>query len=124
MTIQLTKHCCKLKKMNTDKLLKRLEDIGRKLEELDPALNGYDDAIREIKKITRILASDEDFIKLDRLGVLSDDESGADNGRPFEALQTCITKIEKFDPLMLLTEMYSRLYGVVLALEEYKKYIN
>lgn len=46
----LHQHCYKLKKMNTDKLLKRLEDIGRKLVELDPALNGYDDAIREIKK--------------------------------------------------------------------------
>ena len=110
--------------MNTDKLIKRLEDIGRKLEELEPALFSYYEPIREIKIITRILASDEHFIKLDRLGVLSDDESGEDNGRPFEALQTCMAKIEKIDPPMRLVEMYSRLYGVILALEDYKKYIN
>ncbi|MDE6268106.1 MAG: hypothetical protein K2M04_03385 [Muribaculaceae bacterium] len=108
--------------MKIDVLKRRLEEVGRILEELDPALNGYDNAFREIRKIARILASDEYFVKLDKLGVLSDDESGSDNGRPFEALQICINKIEKLDPLMLLTEIYSRIYGVILALEEYDKY--
>ena len=108
--------------MNNDILLRRLEEIGSNLEELDPALNGYDDALREIKKISKILASDEYFIKLDKLGVLCDDTSGSDNGRPFEALQNCLDKIERLDPIMFLTEIYSRLYGVILALEEYKKY--
>ena len=40
----------------------------------DESLSVFDEAFREVRKIVKNLNTDEDFLKLDRLGVLIDDD--------------------------------------------------
>lgn len=110
--------------MNIDIIIKRLEEIGSSMGKvIDHPLNVFDESYREIRKIVKILSSDSEFVKLDKLGVLSDNESGDDKGKPFNAMLITLQKEKEYNPIGIIDEIYSRLYGLILALEEYKKYI-
>lgn len=110
--------------MNVNKIKRRLEEIGADMDEvISHPLNVFDESFREIRKIVKILSTDEDFVKLDKLGVLSDEtDTSAEEYKPFNAMLQSLRKEQECNPIMIIDEIYSRLYGLILALEEYKKY--
>lgn len=110
--------------MNPDIIIKRLEEIGTSMDAvISHPLSVFDESFREIRKIVKILSADEDFVKLDKLGVLSDEsETSADGGKPFHAMLRSLNKEKECNPIGIIDEIYSRLYGLILALEEYKKF--
>lgn len=108
--------------MNTDRLIKHLEEIGNSLDEVvGQSLNILDDALREVRKIVKILGADEDFVKLDKLGVLSDDDE-TDGRKPFTEMIQTLSQEKECNPIGIIDAFYGRIYGLILALEEYKKY--
>ena len=74
--------------MRPDIIVKRLEEIGTSMDAvIGHHLNVFDESFREIRKIVKILSVDEEFVKLDKLGVLSDDDDPKiDGGKPFTAM--------------------------------------
>lgn len=112
--------------MNPDILIKRLEEIGNSMDEvMNHPLNVFDESFRELRKIVKILSADEEFVKLDRLGVLSDDDDPkVDGGKPYNAMLKSLSKEKECNPIGIIDEIYSRIYGLIMALEEYKKFIK
>ena len=112
--------------MNPDILIKRLEEIGNSMGEvINHPLNVFDESFRELRKIVKILSTDEEFVNLDGLGVLSDDnDPEVDGGKPYYAMLKSLNKEKDCNPIGIIDEIYSRIYGLVLALEEYKKYVK
>lgn len=86
-----------------------------------------DDAIRDLRKVMGILGADEAFVILDGKKVLVDDAgdaaNGGDGGRPYRAMMKSLKKADDCDLIMLPTEIYSRVYGLILALKEYKFFV-
>lgn len=94
-------------------------------EVISHPLNVFDESFRELRKIAKILSADEDFVKLDRLGALSDnDDPDVNSGKPYNAMLKSLNKEKECDPIGIISEIYSRVYGLILALEEYKKYVK
>lgn len=112
--------------MNPDIIIKRLDEISTSMDAvISRPLNVFDEAFRELRKIAKILSSDKDFVKLDKLGVLSDNaDKGVDGGKPFNAFLQSLSKEKECNPIGIIDEIYSRVYGLILALEEYKKYVK
>lgn len=112
--------------MNPDILIKRLEEIGNSMDAvISHPLSVFDEVFRELRKIVKILSAEEDFVKLDRLGALSDcDDPKVDRGKPYNAMLKSLNKEKECDPIGIISEIYSRVYGLILALEEYKKYVK
>lgn len=112
--------------MNPDILIKRLEDIGNSMDSvISHPLSVIDEAFRELRKIATILSADKDFLKLDKLGVFSDDDDNeVDGGKPFNAFLQSLNKEKECNPIGIIDEIYSRTYGLIMALEEYKKYVK
>lgn len=110
--------------MNPDIILKRLDEISTSMDAvISHPLNVFDEAFRELRKIAKILSADENFVKLDKLGVFSDDDDNeVDGGKPFNAFLQSLSKEKECNPIGIIDEIYSRIYGLILALEEYKKY--
>lgn len=111
--------------MDIDVLINRLEEIGTAMEPVVDHLGQLDNTYRELRKVIKILAADDDFVKLDKLGVLSDDDDPqVDGGKPFAAMLQSLSKEKEMNPINMISELYSRVYGVILALDEYKKYVK
>ncbi len=111
--------------MDIDIIIRRLEEIGDAMDPVISLTGALDNTYRDLRKVVRILAADEDFVKLDRLKVLVDDvDPELDGGMPFKALTQSLAKEKELDPLGIISEIYSRVYGLILALEEYKKYVK
>lgn len=110
-----------------DALIRHLRKIADRIEPIDNMMGELDEALRDLIKVAKIIGADEKFVQLDGLKVLigdeSDDESD-DDGMPYQALLKSLIKFKEDDPLMFPCEVYSRIYGVILELEEYKKFIN
>ena len=74
-----------------------------------------------------ILGADEAFVLLKGKKVLVDDADdaayGGDGGRPYRALVKSLKKADDCDLTMLPTEIYSRVYGLILAIKEYKFFV-
>lgn len=115
------------KKKEIDELIKRLEKIGDAIEPIDKMMGQLDDAIRDLRQVMEILGADETFVLLDGKKVLVDDAGdaayGGDGGRPYRAMVKSLKKADDCDLTMLPTEIYSRVYGLILALKEYKFFV-
>lgn len=106
-----------------DALIRHLRKIADRIEPIDNMMGELDEALRDLIKVAKIIGADEKFVQLDGLKVLIGDESD-DDGMPYQALLKSLIKFKEDDPLMFPSEVYSRIYGVILELEEYKKFIN
>lgn len=105
-----------------DILLGRLREIADAIEPVDRMMCKFDTTLRHLLKVAKVIGADEEFVRLDRLKALSDDD-GADEGMPYRALCKSLKKISEDDsPVMYPCEVYSRIYGLILSLEEYKNY--
>lgn len=115
------------KKKEIDELIKRLVKIGDAIEPIDMMMGQLDDAIRDLRQVMGILGADEAFVMLDGKKVLVDDAGnaayGGDGGRPYRAMVKSLKKADDCDLTMLPTEIYSRVYGLILALKEYKFFV-
>lgn len=119
------------KKKEIDELIKRLEKIGDAIEPIDQMMGQLDDAIRDLRQVMEKLGADEAFVLLDGKKVLVDDAGdaagnaayGGDGGRPYRAIVKSLKKADDCDLTMLPTEIYSRVYGLILALKEYKFFV-
>ena len=106
-----------------DILLDRLRKIADAIEPVDKMMCEFDTTIRDLLRLTKFIEANEEFIKLDRLKVLSEDDGCGDAGMPYLALCKSLRKINEDDnPVSYPCEVYSRIYGLILELEEYKKY--
>lgn len=111
--------------MDIDVLIKGLNEIGDAMDPMVSMTGKLDDTYRDLRKVIKILSADKDFVMLDRLKVLvDDDDEDVDGGMPLKAAILSLEKEEDTDPLGVITEIYSRVYGLIVALEEYKKYIK
>lgn len=58
--------------MNTKKIIKTLDGLEDKMEALISQLGELDDCFQEIKGVVRQVIVDEQFVKLDKAGILLD----------------------------------------------------
>lgn len=126
MNIPFIKSGNKKKVKEINMLLGRLKEIADAIEPIDHQMMcEFDTSLRDLIKVMRVIGADEEFVRLDGLKALSDDDGCGDEGMPYRALVKSLRKFEldgEDNPVMYPCEIFSRIYGLILSLEEYRKY--